>query len=54
MATPSTTKAEQNPSARFTEMVLKECQASTGQNSFSPDQSRRVQNYFVKMDTMLS
>lgn len=54
MATPSTTKAEQSPSARFTEMVLKEYQASTGQNSFSPDQSRRVQNYFVKMDMVLS
>lgn len=54
MSTQTPEKEKDSPSKRFTEMVLKEYQVSTGVNNFTPDQTRRVQNYFVKMDMILA
>lgn len=52
--TPAQQSEKESPSGRFTQLVLKEYQTATGINEFSPAESRRVQNYFLKMDTQLA
>lgn len=47
-------KQDTTPSGRFMDLVVKEYQASSGQLEMTPEQKRRVQNYFLKLDLVLS
>lgn len=54
MGTLTKKDSELTPSANFRNHVLREYSSATGSSEFSPQLSRRVQNYFTKIDLVIN